>query len=71
MKFSFIYIDQNDWEKEFSFVIDVSEANYRVIECQPGLPHMSPLLERLNMDRDFYGFLKRVRKAFVSLAGNN
>jgi kinetochore protein Spc25, fungi type len=83
MKFIFSNIDDRDWSKEFYLVIDVSSENYKgnqpgclvypwlfsciAIECVPLLDKLDCLVNELNQHRDFYLFLKLVRKEFVIL----
>jgi kinetochore protein Spc25 len=67
MKFSFVCIDNKNWDREFWFVVNVSDV-YRVVECEPFLPDMKVLEEQLNRDQDFYNFVRNVRQAFVRLS---
>ncbi|KAG0057064.1 kinetochore-associated Ndc80 complex subunit spc25 [Gryganskiella cystojenkinii] len=66
--FVFTRISERDWEREFSFTIDVSNADYAVYDCSPQLPDLTSLVRYLNDSRDFYGFLKKARKAFQEVA---
>ena len=64
--FSFSCIDERQMDKEFIFILDVSEAVFKVKQCDSlSAGVLAQITDRLNKDRDFYGFLKRVRKAFV------
>ncbi|KAG0249252.1 kinetochore-associated Ndc80 complex subunit spc25 [Mortierella polycephala] len=65
--FVFTRLNELDWDKEYSITIDVSQYDFAVSECTPNLPELSSLLQHLNETRDFYGFLKRARKAFKDL----
>ncbi|KAI9272096.1 chromosome segregation protein Spc25-domain-containing protein [Helicostylum pulchrum] len=68
VKFSFKSISQVDTEKVFYFVLYLSESNiFRVTECQPEIPEMDSLLAEVNIDRDIYSFVKRVRRSFVEV----
>ncbi|GAA5795837.1 hypothetical protein HPULCUR_001199 [Helicostylum pulchrum] len=68
VKFSFKSISQVDTEKVFYFVLYLSESNiFRVTECQPEIPEMDSLLAKVNIDRDIYSFVKRVRRSFVEV----
>ncbi|GJJ68905.1 kinetochore protein Spc25, fungi type [Entomortierella parvispora] len=66
--FVFTRINERDWEQEFSFTIDVSNVDYAVYDCSPLLPDLESLVRYLNDTRDFYGFLKKARKAFQEVA---
>ncbi|KAK3827433.1 MAG: chromosome segregation protein Spc25-domain-containing protein [Benniella sp.] len=65
--FVFTRINELDWEQECSITVDVSQHEYAVAECSPILPGLSSLVRYLNDTRDFYGFIKRVRKAFKDM----
>lgn len=39
-----------------------------VSDCSPSLPDLETHLQYLNDTRDFYGFLKRIRKAFIEFS---
>lgn len=62
MRFVFTRIDPRQPDREYSFVMGVGGAQYEVTECQPPLSGMPKLVKQLNEDRDFYGFIKRVRQ---------
>ncbi|KAG0314902.1 kinetochore-associated Ndc80 complex subunit spc25 [Dissophora globulifera] len=62
--FVFTRINEQDWNKEYSITIDVSHHEFTVSDCTPELNELPVLLRSLNATRDFYGFLKKVRKAF-------
>ncbi|KAF9383140.1 kinetochore-associated Ndc80 complex subunit spc25 [Mortierella sp. AD011] len=66
--FVFTRINELDWDQEYSITIDVSQHEFAVSDCTPNLPELPSLLRYLNDTRDFYGFLKRVRKAFKDLS---
>ncbi|KAF9348600.1 kinetochore-associated Ndc80 complex subunit spc25 [Mortierella sp. NVP85] len=65
--FVFTRINELDWEQEYSITVDVSQHEYAVAECSPMLPDLSSLVRYLNDTRDFYGFIKKVRKAFKDM----
>ncbi|KAF9954774.1 kinetochore-associated Ndc80 complex subunit spc25 [Modicella reniformis] len=65
--FVFTRISELNWDKEYSMTVDVSQHDYSVAECNPVLPEVQSLLRYLNDTRDFYGFIKKVRKAFKDL----
>lgn len=64
LKIKFTHLDEMNPAREFSFVIDLSERRYKVSTSSPLLPQMSALVEWLNETREFYWFVKKVRKAF-------
>ncbi|KAF8603129.1 hypothetical protein BDV93DRAFT_606969 [Ceratobasidium sp. AG-I] len=64
LKIKFTHLDEANPAREFSFVIDLSERRYKVSTSSPLLPQMSALVEWLNETREFYWFVKKVRKAF-------
>ncbi|KAF9992549.1 kinetochore-associated Ndc80 complex subunit spc25 [Entomortierella chlamydospora] len=66
--FVFTRINELDWDQEYSITVDVSQHEFAVSDCTPNLPELPSLLRHLNDTRDFYGFLKRVRKAFKDLS---
>ncbi|KAI8082240.1 chromosome segregation protein Spc25-domain-containing protein [Thamnidium elegans] len=68
VKFSFKSISQVDTEKVFYFVLYLSESSiFQVTECQPEIPEMDSLLAEVNLDRDIYSFVKRMRRSFVEI----
>ncbi|CAE6506789.1 unnamed protein product [Rhizoctonia solani] len=68
LRIIFTHIDESDWAREFSFVVDLSERTYKVTTSVPLLPQMSGLVEWLNETREFYWFVKKVRMAFGQVA---
>ncbi|KAF8934461.1 kinetochore-associated Ndc80 complex subunit spc25 [Dissophora ornata] len=66
--FTFTRINELDWDQEYSITVDVSQHDFAVSDCDPVLPELPSLLRYLNDTRDFYGFLKRVRKTFKDSA---
>ncbi|KAG0338194.1 kinetochore-associated Ndc80 complex subunit spc25 [Podila horticola] len=51
----------------FESVLAMRIIGVKVSDCSPNLPDLETHLQYLNDTRDFYGFLKRIRKAFVEL----
>ncbi|KND01885.1 uncharacterized protein SPPG_03673 [Spizellomyces punctatus DAOM BR117] len=68
LKFVFTHVHPQDWEKEYTFSIDVRRNDYQVVECNPAVSNLDELVEWLNKTRDFYTFLKMMRRSFVELA---
>ncbi|KAF9921724.1 kinetochore-associated Ndc80 complex subunit spc25 [Linnemannia zychae] len=66
--FVFTRISEQDWEREYSITVDVSQHDFAVSDCSPSLPELPALLRYLNETRDFYGFLKKARQAFKDLS---
>lgn len=67
-RFSFIQVDPvHPTDRACSFVVDVSQDQYRVLHCEPMIPDMQNLVNELNQHRDFYRFLKICRQSFVNL----
>ena len=67
-RFAFTQIDpKHPDENVCSFVVDVSEEQYRVLSCTPAIPDMGKLVDDLNQHRDFYRFLKLCRQRFVAI----
>ncbi|KAK3816762.1 MAG: chromosome segregation protein Spc25-domain-containing protein [Linnemannia elongata] len=66
--FIFTRISEQDWEKEYSITLDVSQHEFSASDCSPELPELPALLRYLNETRDFYGFMKKVRQAFRDLS---
>ncbi|KAF9439098.1 kinetochore-associated Ndc80 complex subunit spc25 [Entomortierella beljakovae] len=66
--FVFTRINELDWDQEYTITIDVSHHEFAVSECSHNIPELPSLLKHLNETRDFYGFLKRIRKSFKDFA---
>ncbi|ESK88425.1 kinetochore protein spc25 [Moniliophthora roreri MCA 2997] len=64
----FTRVDRSDPDKEFNFVVDVSNQAYKVRTTSPPLPSLPVLVEYLNTTGDVYGFIIRTRQAFDKLA---
>ncbi|KAG5437948.1 hypothetical protein PCANB_000294 [Pneumocystis canis] len=64
LKIIFTHIDENDWTREFYFIINLSQRDYEITECSPQLVTIHEIVSKLNHSRDFFGFLKDIRKAF-------
>ncbi|KAK4688981.1 hypothetical protein P7C73_g1111, partial [Tremellales sp. Uapishka_1] len=63
----FTLIDPEDPDREFSILVDVSKQQYSVPKCSPPIPTLPELVAQLYDDRNFFGFIKQVRKAFRGL----
>ncbi|KAI9496465.1 chromosome segregation protein Spc25-domain-containing protein [Zychaea mexicana] len=71
-KFEFRCIDENHPEKEYSFVLRLSEDGiYSVTACDPPIRNLDELEAQLRQEGDPYLFLKRMRNAFSEHAASN
>ncbi|KAI8370201.1 hypothetical protein BD560DRAFT_396672 [Blakeslea trispora] len=64
------HVNPHNPEQAFTLVHDLDEEErYRLVQSDPVLPqaYMSPILNELNNTRDYYAFLKKVRKIYQSL----
>ncbi|RKP08083.1 chromosome segregation protein Spc25-domain-containing protein [Thamnocephalis sphaerospora] len=68
IEFIFTHIHKDDHEREYSFTLDLTEREYKLASCNPTPSEFDGLMAQLNDDRDFFGFLKRARRAFVEYA---
>jgi kinetochore protein Spc25, fungi type len=79
LRIVYSHIYENDWMRECSFTIDLSERDYKgaastdgwltvVIDCKPTLNSLDTLVHRLNESREFFEFLKWMRQAFKQQA---
>ncbi|WBW71380.1 Ndc80 complex subunit Spc25 [Schizosaccharomyces osmophilus] len=65
IRFVFTNIDEKNWDKPFSFQINLSHIDYEVTHCRPPLLILDDLVKKLNQSRDFYQFLRDIRKGFI------
>ncbi|KAL2314287.1 Kinetochore protein spc25 [Schizosaccharomyces pombe] len=56
IRFIFTNIDEKDWNKQFSFQINLAERDYKVVHCHPPLPHVDDLI----CGRDSVNFIERI-----------
>lgn len=66
-RFTFVNIDPADWARRFEFEVSVAKDQFEVIRCVPEVPGLIEMQNELNESRDFFGFLKAMRKAFCLL----
>lgn len=66
LRFVFVKLDPNDYSREFSFVLDMSDVNYAVEDVEPRLEDevVDKVVGRLNSSRNFPQFLKEMRGEF-------
>ncbi|CAO3673482.1 unnamed protein product [Rhizopus stolonifer] len=71
IKFIYLKISQKLPEKEYSFVLHISETRiYSVRDCIPDMPFMSDQIVELNATRDLYMFLITTRFHLQKMANN-
>ncbi|RCI01705.1 hypothetical protein CU098_011734 [Rhizopus stolonifer] len=71
IKFIYLKISQKLPEKEYSFVLHISETRvYSVRDCTPDMPFMSNQIVELNATRDLYMFLITTRFHLQKMANN-
>ncbi|KAJ1878756.1 kinetochore-associated Ndc80 complex subunit spc25 [Coemansia sp. RSA 486] len=66
LTFVFTLISLSEPAKPFSITVDMSQRDYRVTKCSPEIQELGKYVETLNANRDFFEFLKRIRKAFAT-----
>ncbi|KAJ2746555.1 kinetochore-associated Ndc80 complex subunit spc25 [Coemansia sp. BCRC 34301] len=71
LTFEFTQISLSEPQRPFTVTVDLSQREYRATKCKPHLDALQGHVEWLNASRDFFGFLKRVRREFVELYYNN
>ncbi|KAJ2771337.1 kinetochore-associated Ndc80 complex subunit spc25 [Coemansia nantahalensis] len=65
LTFVFTQISLSDPARPFSVTVDLSQREYRATDCTPALAELQTHVDWLNLSRDFFGFLKRVRRGFA------
>ncbi|KAJ2805260.1 kinetochore-associated Ndc80 complex subunit spc25 [Coemansia guatemalensis] len=65
LTFAFTQISLSDPSRPFSISVDLSRREYSVTKCTPALANLQTHVDWLNMSRDFFGFLKRIRREFA------
>ncbi|KAJ1644118.1 kinetochore-associated Ndc80 complex subunit spc25 [Coemansia erecta] len=66
LTFIFTLISLSEPARPFAITVDMSQRDYQVTKCSPEIKELDKYVETLNASRDFFEFLKRIRKAFVS-----
>jgi hypothetical protein len=70
LKMTFTNIDKDEPSRQFSFIVNVTDDDTYAIEgCSPIITQASTIplmLEQLNKENDFKGFVIGMRAAFVS-----
>ncbi|KAI8320187.1 hypothetical protein GQ54DRAFT_298821 [Martensiomyces pterosporus] len=64
LTFVFTQISLSEPLRPFSIAVDLSQREYKVAKCNPELANLQAHVDWLNMSRDFFGFLKRIRREF-------
>ncbi|KAJ2147474.1 kinetochore-associated Ndc80 complex subunit spc25 [Coemansia sp. RSA 678] len=65
LTFVFTFISLSEPSRPFTISIDLSQREYAVTKCVPAIADLQTHVDWLNMSRDFFGFLKRIRRGFV------
>lgn len=67
LKFVYTHLLEKDWEAEAWFELGTASRDYDVFHTRPKVDReaLERELDIVNEDRDFGGFLKRMRKLFV------
>lgn len=67
LKIIFTHVDEKDWNKEASFIFDLSGRDYRVLHCRPRLEQekVDDVVEKLNEKRQLASALKMMRQLFI------
>ncbi|TPX56581.1 hypothetical protein PhCBS80983_g04433 [Powellomyces hirtus] len=71
LEFVFTHINSTDWMEEYSFTLDIRKGRYKVTECNPPIAKLDELLEFVNTSKEFYTFLKLMRRGFTEAAKKN
>ncbi|KAJ3010098.1 UNVERIFIED_CONTAM: hypothetical protein HDU68_002329, partial [Siphonaria sp. JEL0065] len=69
LRFEYTHISNKNWDRVFSFVLDVSAGKaYKLKDLYPenSITNLDSLLEFLNTSRDFFRFLKEMRCGFLT-----
>lgn len=69
LRFIFTNVDEKDYNRAFSCMLDLSEADYKIVKTSPELSPevVESILKVLNESRRINMFLKSLRKAFKDL----
>ncbi|KAJ5549758.1 Chromosome segregation protein Spc25 [Penicillium sp. DV-2018c] len=67
LKFVYSHLLEKDWEAEAWFELGTASRDYEVFHTRPKVDRdaLEHVVDQVNDDRDFGGFLKRMRKLFV------
>lgn len=67
LKIIFTHVDEKDWNKEASFIFDLSGRDYRVLHSRPRLEpeKVDDVVEKLNEKRQLASALKMMRQLFI------
>lgn len=62
----FSHVVENDWNREFRFVVALGSRDYQVLQCRPKIPDevLNKVVNRLNESRNITRFWKDMRDAF-------
>ncbi|ODV97709.1 hypothetical protein PACTADRAFT_47575 [Pachysolen tannophilus NRRL Y-2460] len=69
LKFTFRNIDLNDYNKEYSFQLDLANENYKIVQTSPVINEtdLAKIENHFNTHRELGKFLREIRSYFRSL----
>lgn len=67
LAFIFTHINPENSNEQYEFCINITDDNYNVTKCQPEIPEMKILLEKLNETNDLQNFVSTMREKFKEL----
>lgn len=70
LRIVFTHIVENDWDREFRFVVALGPRDYQVLQCRPKVPDevLDRVVGRLNESRNLTKFWKDMRDSFKEVA---
>ncbi|KAJ3861121.1 chromosome segregation protein Spc25-domain-containing protein [Lentinula novae-zelandiae] len=68
---SFRGVDISGPDREFSFILDVSCHDYKVVKTSPPLPSLPLLVDKLNVTQDIFTFIVQIRQEFHRMANGD
>ncbi|KAJ3016079.1 kinetochore-associated Ndc80 complex subunit spc25 [Thoreauomyces humboldtii] len=72
LEFVFTHINSAHWNEEYRFTLDIRRSRYEVTECEPPISDLDKLVDFVNGSRkEFYTFLKLMRRSFTQTAKQN
>ncbi|TPX48136.1 hypothetical protein SeLEV6574_g02193 [Synchytrium endobioticum] len=66
----YTHICEADVNRVYQFVVEFRQKAYLVSDCHPLVDDLDANLRLLNQTRDFYDFLKRMRRSFIEHASS-
>lgn len=67
LKIIYTHVDEKDWNKEASFIFDLTGRDYNITHCKPKLEQekVDDVMEKLNEKRQLAPALKMMRQLFI------